>query len=123
MRRLVAIVRGELGRISQPTLIVHPRHDDRASLRNAAYLQSALAGRVETCVLDDSYHIITIDRQRDIVVERAVGFAKRIKVNSSAQPDEKASDGVDALPPAAVASPRRGSGLRPATAVRQKLAR
>jgi carboxylesterase len=78
MRRLVAVVRRELQRIRQPTLIVHPRHDDRASLGNAAYLQGALGGRVETCVLDDSYHVVTVDRQRDIVVERAAAFAKRI---------------------------------------------
>jgi carboxylesterase len=78
MRRLVTVVRRELFRIQQPTLIVHPRHDDRASLGNAAYLQGALAGTVETCVLDDSYHVITVDRQRDIVVERAAAFAKRI---------------------------------------------
>ncbi len=77
MRRLVAVVRQELPRIRQPTLIIHPRHDDRASLGNAAYLQGALAGMVETCVLDDSYHVITVDRQRDIVVERAAAFAKR----------------------------------------------
>ena len=74
----MAIVRRELRRIHQPTLIVHPRHDDRASLGNAAYLQATLGGTVETCVLDDSYHVITVDRQRDIVVERTAAFAKRL---------------------------------------------
>ena len=78
MRRLVAVVRRELQRVRQPTLIVHPRHDDRASLGNAAYLQSALGGQVETCVLDDSYHVVTVDRQRHIVLERAAAFANRI---------------------------------------------
>lgn len=75
MRWLVNIVKSELGGIRQPTLIVHPRHDDRASLRNAAYLQTALGGMVDTCVLDDSYHVITIDRQRDLVVQRTAAFA------------------------------------------------
>src|SRR5262245_57232269 len=98
MRRLVAFVRGELERISQPTLIVHPRHDDRASLGNAAYLQRALPGRVETCVLDDSYHVVTVDRQRDIVVERTAAFAKRI------------------LPAGSAVNPSRGSDLRLASA-------
>ena len=78
MRWLVNIVRGELSRIRQPTLIVHPRHDDRASLRNAAYLQAALGGVVDTCVLDDSYHVITVDRQRDLVVQRTVEFANSL---------------------------------------------
>jgi carboxylesterase len=75
MRWLVNIVKRELRQIRQPTLIVHPRHDDRASLGNAAHLQKALGGLVDTCVLDDSYHVITIDRQRDLVVQRTAAFA------------------------------------------------
>jgi carboxylesterase len=78
MRWLVDTVKAELGRICQPTLIIHPREDDRASLRNAAYLQGALGGMVDTCVLDDSYHIVTIDRQRDLVVQRTIAFARSI---------------------------------------------
>jgi carboxylesterase len=77
LRWLVDIVKRELPAIRQPTLIVHPREDDRASLRNAGYLQGALGGMVETCVLDDSYHIVTVDRQRDLVVDRTAAFARR----------------------------------------------
>jgi carboxylesterase len=76
LRWLVKAVRRELGRIKQPALILHPRHDDRASLRNAIYLQERLGGRVETVVLEDSYHVITLDRQRDIVVDRTDRFAR-----------------------------------------------
>jgi carboxylesterase len=84
LRWLVDTVKRELGGIRQPTLIVHPREDDRASLRNAAYLQSALGGMVDTCVLDDSYHIVTIDRQRDLVVQRTLAFARGIAEPSRA---------------------------------------
>lgn len=83
LRWLVDTVKRELGSIRQPALIVHPREDDRASLRNAAYLQGALGGTVETCVLDDSYHIVTVDRQRDLVVQRTAAFARRITVRSA----------------------------------------
>jgi carboxylesterase len=78
LRWLVTTVKRKLGSIRQPTLIVHPREDDRASLRNAAYLQGALGGMVETCVLNDCYHIVTVDRQRDLVVDRTAAFARRI---------------------------------------------
>jgi len=98
MRRLVTVVRRELQRIRQPTLIVHPRDDDRASLGNAAYLQGALGGRVETCVLDDSYHVVTVDRQRDIVVERAASFAKRMADTSIGYRREDLSEIVDMFP-------------------------
>jgi carboxylesterase len=92
LRWLVAAVKRELGGIRQPTLIVHPREDDRASLRNAAYLQGALGGMVETCVLDDSYHIVTVDRQRDVVVERTAAFAQRITTPSGLTSVGKVSD-------------------------------
>lgn len=78
MRWLVDTVKAELGSIRQPTLIIHPREDDRASLSNAAFLQGALGGIVDTCVLDDSYHIVTIDRQRDLVLQRTIAFARSI---------------------------------------------
>jgi carboxylesterase len=56
-------------------LIVHPREDGRASLRNAVYLQKKLAGRVEVLVLNDSYHVVTLDRQRQLVIDRTDQFA------------------------------------------------
>lgn len=78
MRWLINTVKRELGRVSQPALIVHPREDDRAGLSNAAYLQKRLTGLVDTCVLDDSYHVITMDRQREVVVQRTATFAARV---------------------------------------------
>ena len=76
--RLVSIVKRELKSIATPALILHPRNDDIASLDNSLYLQRKLGGMVEMVVLDDSYHIITLDRQRHIVVERAAEFAQSI---------------------------------------------
>jgi carboxylesterase len=38
-------------------------------------LQQRLGGLVHTLVLDDSYHVVTIDRQRDLVNETLVDFA------------------------------------------------
>lgn len=76
-RWMVNAVRPGLGTLRQPTLIIHPRHDDRSSLRNVAYLQAKLGGIVETTVLDDCYHVVTLDKQRDIVVDRLLGFADR----------------------------------------------
>lgn len=78
LRWLVDQVRAELPRIKQPVLIVHPREDDRASIRNAFYLQQRLGGTVDMVVLDDSYHIVTMDRQRHIVIDRCAAFARRL---------------------------------------------
>jgi carboxylesterase len=77
MRWLVEEVKKRAARVRQPTLIVHPREDDRASLGNMKYLQSQLSGMVETVVLDDSYHVITLDRQRHVVLEKTLDFVAR----------------------------------------------
>jgi carboxylesterase len=79
LRYLVQRVKSEIGQVRQPALIVHPREDDRASLRNLHYLQSALGGLTETVVLNDSYHLVTLDRQRQIVVGRTLEFAARLQ--------------------------------------------
>jgi carboxylesterase len=76
LRRLISNVKPRLGQIKQPTLILHPREDDRASFRsNAVQLQLKLGGLVDTVVLDDSYHVVTFDRQRDLVVTRTLAYA------------------------------------------------
>ncbi len=76
--RLVRNVRPLLGRISQHTLIFHPRLDDQSDIKNTMTLQRKLAGMVEVCVLDDSYHLVTLDRQRNYVAERSIEFAERV---------------------------------------------
>jgi carboxylesterase len=85
LRWLVQQVKREVASIRQPTLIVHPREDDRASLRNLDFLQSKLGGVVETVVLDDSYHIVTLDRQRQIVVTRTLDFAAELRTSLGRQ--------------------------------------
>jgi carboxylesterase len=74
LRWLVRKVQREFGDVRQPALIVHPRNDDRASLRNLDYLQRNLRGLMHTVVLDDSYHIVTLDRQRQLVLDRTIEF-------------------------------------------------
>ena len=72
---LVDVVKSELPSVAAPALIVQARDDDLSSLKNASYLQRRLGGLVDTLVLDDSYHIVTVDRQRDLLIESTVAFA------------------------------------------------
>jgi carboxylesterase len=74
LRRLVKQVKAEIPRVRQPTLVIHPREDDHASLRNLEHLQANLGCQTTGVVLDNSYHIVTIDQQRQVVVDRSVRF-------------------------------------------------
>lgn len=75
---LVDVVKPQLPGIKTPALIVHAREDDISDLSNTIYLQRKLGGLVDTLVLDDSYHIVTIDRQRSLVADRSAAFARWI---------------------------------------------
>ncbi len=72
---LVAQVKPQLPSIKVPALVIQAREDDLSSIRNAEYLQRNLGGIVDTLILDDSYHIVTVDRQRDLLIESSVAFA------------------------------------------------
>lgn len=78
LKRLVASMRSDLARVRQPALIVHPRNDDLTSLESVVDLQQGLGGRVEVVVLNDSYHLVTLDRQRSIVLARTMAFARNV---------------------------------------------
>lgn len=71
-------VSSRLREVRQPCLIFHPRHDDRSALSVSQELQKRLGGVVDLIVLDDSYHLVTQDRQRSLVLERVLEFAEAL---------------------------------------------
>lgn len=76
-KRLAREARRNLGKLKQPVIVFHPRHDDQSDLSNAMIIQREAAGLVDMVVLDDCYHMVTLDRQRNIVADRTVEFARR----------------------------------------------
>jgi carboxylesterase len=88
--RLVRNVRPMLSKIAQHTLIFHPRQDDQSDMRNTMTLQRKLAGMVEVAVLDDSFHLVTLDRQRGYVADRSIDFVDRVlaRVRPASKPAE-----------------------------------
>lgn len=65
----------EIGsRIRLPTLLVHARDDDMAHPRNSERLQKALGGPTELHLLEDCYHMVHVDLQRDLVADLTADF-------------------------------------------------
>lgn len=75
LRWLVRSVQRELAHVRQPALIVHPRADDRATLRNLDYLQSNLGGLTHTVVLDERAHAVTRDQ---LLLDRTLEFVAQL---------------------------------------------
>jgi len=77
-RRLVNVVKKRIGSIKQAALILHPREDDLADISNSWHLLRHMKGLVELVALEDSYHNVTIDRQRHVVVARTALFVESV---------------------------------------------
>ena len=77
-RLMVKAVQKLVRYVRQPTLIVHPLEDDYAGISNATYLRDSLQGPVDLEVLDDCYHVVTVDRQRHLVVDAIDRFVANL---------------------------------------------
>ncbi|AVR03257.1 alpha/beta hydrolase [Pluralibacter gergoviae] len=70
-------VRRNLWRVADPCLILHAEHDDVAHRRNALLVRKRVSGPCELALLKNSYHMITIDNDRDELVSRSLQFIAR----------------------------------------------
>lgn len=77
-QRLCRATRRLLPRITTPLLAIHATEDDMSSMRNPEYLirnvNSETAGLV---ALRNSYHMITLDQEKDRVLSETRGFIDR----------------------------------------------
>jgi len=67
-----------LAAITCPVLIMTSPQDHVVDPGNSDKLAAAVAGPVERVTLERSYHVATIDYDRDLVKEQAVAFARRV---------------------------------------------
>lgn len=78
-QRLIATLKRELAQVVSPTLLIHSREDDVASLRSPEQVFRCIsAERRRKVVLQDSYHIITLDNERRQVSAETRGFLAQV---------------------------------------------
>ncbi|WP_420997881.1 alpha/beta fold hydrolase [Cupriavidus sp. 30B13] len=66
------VLRGA-GRIACPTLVVHAREDELTSVRSADFLEATVPD-VRKVVVENSYHMICVDNDREQVVASVLAF-------------------------------------------------
>ncbi|MDR0234285.1 MAG: alpha/beta fold hydrolase [Zoogloeaceae bacterium] len=76
--RLSFDTRKNLHRVRAPAIAVHAREDDIASLSNVHLIERCFAGPVETVILADSYHMVTVDQEKAALVDRTAAFFSRV---------------------------------------------
>jgi carboxylesterase len=76
--RLIGAAKKCLQDVFSPTLIVHSTEDDMASLKNAHYVQDNIAAEyVETFFVDDTYHVLTLDKRKDDIAKHVAEFCRQ----------------------------------------------
>jgi carboxylesterase len=102
LRRLATRTAASLG---CETLVVHARHDDLTSLKSAYFLRGAVK-RSELVVLENSYHLICVDNDRELVASHVLRFL-------GFDPATAGKPSADAAPerPAPLAAPATGEPL------------
>ncbi len=73
--KLIKTVKRNLPRVTAPALIIHSLEDDTSTVRSADFVEKNIGSRkVRKIFLDDCYHILTLDNQRDVVARETIRF-------------------------------------------------
>ena len=76
---MISSIYPRLHAVRVPCLVVHAREDDIATVDNArAIVRGVRQAPVELVLLEDSYHMVTVDRERRTVIRRTVAFVRGI---------------------------------------------
>ncbi|TAM63156.1 MAG: alpha/beta fold hydrolase [Rhodanobacter sp.] len=86
MYELAADVRRQLPQVTAPCLVAHASEDDVASLKNAELVMREVSAPTELLLLEDSYHMITIDKERRTLIDRSAAFFDNI---AAARPQQR----------------------------------
>ena len=81
----MGITRDLLPAIRCPALVIVAREDHLVPPANAALVMQAIGSSDKTLVmLDHSYHVATLDNDKDRIVELSLDFVARLAANGSA---------------------------------------
>jgi len=77
---LVKHVKKKLSHINVPIQLIQAKEDETASVKNSQFIYDRINSEIkEMIILNDSYHVITADQERDKVASEVQRFFNRIK--------------------------------------------
>ena len=86
-KQLIKEARANVNAIDCPTLLIHAADDETVHMRNAEWVYKHIASKdKELIYLGDSYHMITVDNERETVNQESIRFLKKAVNQSLDQP-------------------------------------
>jgi carboxylesterase len=78
--RLISSVKKSLPRVTAPAIIIHAVEDEVSSPRSARYIAQRIGSKtVETVMLHNCYHMITVDNDREQVADDTIRFFEQVR--------------------------------------------
>lgn len=83
LHRLIAKVKQSLPGMTTPALVLHSREDDITSPWNADYIERRSGGPVTKILLDNCYHMITVDLEYPRVIALSAEFIDTLRLEQA----------------------------------------
>ena len=79
LTKLWAVVKGDIAKITTPVLLLHSAEDHVVEPSNSAWLLANLTSSdVTEVVLENSYHVATLDNDAELIFEKSAEFVVRL---------------------------------------------
>ncbi len=103
-QRLAHFIRQSMHGIKSPTLLIHAKEDESASPRSSFEVAKGVSSRhVKLVLLNNSYHMISIDRERSKVLSEMKGF-----LGEHLGAEQSSCDQIPESSPAEMFAPEQG---------------
>jgi carboxylesterase len=103
-RDLIALAKASLTQVTSPLLLIHAREDECASPKSSYEVANQVkASRIEILILTNSYHMVSLDQEKNTVIAAMIGF-----LSEDAKPAVKK---VLAVPPTVLSEPLQRTPL------------
>jgi carboxylesterase len=73
---------GGLDAVACPVLLMNSPQDHVVAPEHSEHIAASVAGPVERVTLERSYHVATLDHDKDLIEQRAVEFASRVTADT-----------------------------------------
>lgn len=80
--KLSKLARKNMQEVISPILIMHSKDDDLTSVKSAKFVYNNInSAKKELFILNDSYHLMLYDNDKDFVFDKSVEFLNQLKQN------------------------------------------
>ncbi len=91
-------LRPRLPLIRVPVQLIQAQHDDMTSVKNSLFIYRKVGSQMkELELLQNSYHVVTADQEREVVAQKMLEFFTRLQGGATTTPADACPSGDDAL--------------------------